>query len=328
MSYTVENITQSGTFDITQLVSSIKWSGDIRQASKKLEVNLAFGRDTYLPKYEVLPGTILILKNDGTEIMRGVVFERQKTTQGNYLVICYDHLIYLLKSKGTHIFRNMAPEDIIKKLCSDFSIPVGDIATTGITLSKLILRDKTIYDMCLTALTEAMKRNGKKYVMRMSEGKLNVVEKAKQTVRWLIAEGNNLIDASYSENINDMKNRIVIVGDKDQVLAKVEDANLIKQYGVLQELKKEDNIKSGEAQTLAKNLLKQLGQVSQEASIDCLGIDDVESGTAIEVQESLTGLTGTFYVDTDNHTVQNGQHTMSLKLNWTDEVATKEAPTE
>jgi len=326
MSYMVENVTQDGVFDLTPLVRSIKWGGDIRQAARKLEVDLAFGLDAYLPKYDVPLGSLLVLKNDTGEILRSVVFDRQKNTDGGYHVVGYEHLIYLLKSKGTYIFRGMTTEAIIKKLCTDFSIPVGDIAATGITLSKLILRDMTIYDMCLVALTETMKRNGKKYVLRIKEGKLHVIEKAKQTVRWLITEGSNLIQASYSENINDMKNRILIVGDKDQVLARVEDANLIKQYGVLQELKRENNIKTGEAQTIAKNLLKDLGRVSREASITCLGLDDVEAGTAIEVKETLTGLAGTFYVDTDDHTVQNGQHTMSLKLNWTDEVATRDAP--
>jgi len=332
MIYTVHNISQGGSvYDITSLVGTIKWGGDIRQAARKLEVDLAFGRDKYLPKYDVPLGSVLLLKKQDApprEIIRAVVFDRTKDTEGGYHVLGYDHLIYLLKSKGTYIFRQMAVDGIIRKLCADFSIPVGDIPAAGVVLPKLILRDMTIYDMCLVALTETTKRNGKKYILRMREGKLHVIEKAKQTVRWLITEGSNLASAKYNENIEDMKNRILVVGDKDQVLARVEDAGLIKQYGVLQELKKEGNIKTGAAQTMAKNLLKELGRVSREASIDCLGLDDVEAGTAIEVQETLTGLIGTFYVDTDDHTVENGQHMMHLKLNWTDEVATKEAPAE
>ncbi|MGB9903038.1 MAG: XkdQ/YqbQ family protein [Desulfotomaculales bacterium] len=327
MSYIVTNVLADGTaYDISQLIGSIKWGGDIRQAARHLEVSLAFGRDYYLPRYDAPLGSLLVLRSDNGELLRGVIFDRRKDTAGGYSLVAYDHLIYLLKSKGTYIFREMTATAIIQKLCSDFGIPVGEIANTGITLDKLILRDQTIYDMCVIALTETTKRNGKKYMMRMKEGALQVIEKAQQPLRWFITEGQNLIEASYSENIEDMRNRIVIVGDKDQVLATVEDTELIKQYGVLQELKREGNIKTGEARTIAANILKDLGKISREASITCLGLDDVEAGTAIEVQESLTGLVGTFYVDTDEHTVENGQHIMSLKLNWTDEVATKEAP--
>jgi hypothetical protein len=327
MSYTIQNILADGTiYDITPLIRTIKWGGDIRQAARRLEVELVFGRDTYLPKYNVPLGSILLLRGESGEIVRGVVFDIQKDTSGRYTVISYDHLNYLLKSKGTYKFRNMTADAIIKKLCSDFKIPVGDIPPTGIVLPKIFARDETIYDICVMALTETTKRNGKKYMLRMKQGKLNVIEKGAQVVKWYITEVQNLMDASYSENINEMKNKILVVGDKDEVLAKVEDPELIKQYGVLQELRREGNIKAGEAMTIAKNLLKELGKVKREASITCLGLDDVEAGTAIEVKETLTGLTGTFYVDTDDHTVQNGQHTMSLKLNWTDEVATKDAP--
>lgn len=327
MSYTVTNVLADGAaYDITQLVGTIKWGGDIRQVSRKLEVSLAFGRDYYLPKYEAPLGSLLVLQSDYGELIRGVIFDRRKDTGGGYSLVAYDHLIYLLKSKGTYIFRGMTATAIIQKLCGEFGITQGEIVDTGIPLEKLILREQTIFDMCIIALTETTKRNGKKYVMRMKEGALQVVEKAAQTVRWLITEGQNLVSAEYGENINDMKNRILIIGDKDKVLAQVEDTDLIKQYGILQEMKREGNIKTGEAQTMAANLLKDLGKISREASITCLGLDDVEAGTAIEVQESLTGLVGTFYVDTDDHTVENGQHTMNLKLSWTDEVATKDAP--
>lgn len=329
MSYTITNVLAGGSaYDITQLVRSMKWGGDIRQTARKIEIPLVYGRDYYLPKYEAPMGSLLVLRNDTSEILRGVIFDRKKDTDGGYSLVAYDHLIYFLKNKATYIFRGMTADAIINKLCKDFGVPVGDIASTGVALDKLILREKTIYDMAVIALTETTKRNGKKYMIRMKEGKLCVIEKSQQPLRWLITEGQNLISASYSESINEMKNRILIVGDKDQVLAQIEDADLIKQYGILQELKREGNIKTGEAQTMAANMLKDLGKVSKEASINCLGLDDVEAGTAIEVKESLTGLTGTFYVDTDDHTVENGQHTMALKLNWTDEVATSEAPEE
>lgn len=329
MTYKLINNLADGTqYDITQLAQTIKWSGDIRQAARKLEIEFAYGRDYYLPRYDVPLASLLILYNDDQEIIRAVVFDRGKSASGGQKVTAYEHSIYLAKSKDTKIFRGMTATAIIKQLCSWYGVPAGDIVDTVVPLEKLLLRQKTIYDMMVIALTETSKRNGKKYQIRMSQGKLNVIEKGAQVVRWLITEGQNLIDADYSENINEMRNRIIIVGDKDQVLAEVKDMDLIRQYGLLSELRQEGNIKAGEAQVMAQNLLKDLGKVSREAGLSCLGIDEVQAGTAVEVKESLTGLIGTFYVDTDEHTLQNGQHTMQLKLNWTDEVATQEADKE
>lgn len=325
MTYKLINQQPAGTFNITPLVKSIRWSGDIRQAARKMEIDMVYSRDENQPKYIPPLASWLILKNDDTEIIRTLPFTNGRDTGNKLTITTYTHAIYMLKSKHTAIYRNMTADAIIRQLCSAFGINIGEIPATGVTLSKLILRNMSVWDMCITALTETSKRNGKKYQIRFKEGKLNVIEKGKQTVRWVIAQGSNLISASYSESIEDMRNRVLIVGDKDQVIADVKDDELIKQYGLLQELKQESNITAGEAQTIAANILKELGKVFQEATIECLGIDDVEAGTAVEIQEDLTGLTGTFYVDTDEHTLSNGIHTMKLKLNWTDEVATKEA---
>lgn len=325
MTYKLINQQPAGTIDITPLVKSIRWGGDIRQAARKMEIDMVYSRDENQPKYIPPLASWLILNNNDTEIIRTVPFENSRDSSGNLKITSYTHAIYMLKSKHTAIYRNMTADAIVRQLCGAFGINIGEIPATGVTLSKLILRNKNIWDMCITALTETSKRNGKKYQIRFKEGKLNVIEKGKQTVRWVIKQGSNLISANYSESIEDMRNRIVIVGDNDKIIADVKNEDLIRRYGLLQELKQESNISKGEAQTIAANMLKELGKVFQEASVECIGIDDVEAGDAIEIREGLTGLTGTFYVDTDEHTLTNGIHTMRLKLNWTDEVAMKEA---
>jgi len=267
-----------------------------------------------------------MLKNGNTELFRGVVWEVSRGTQGTAQVTCFDHAIYLTHNVSTYKFVNMTPEAIISKICNDIGIAVGSLAPTGVNLAKLILRDHTLYDMALVALTEATKRNGKKYHLIMRQGKLNIEEKGQQMLRWLLTEGQNLMEASRSESLENMRNRVVIVGDKDEVLADLQNADLIKQYGMLQEYKRESNIQAGEAQVIAQNLLKELAKVSQALEISALGIDDVEAGRSVEVLETLTGIRGQYYVLQDQHELRNGNHTMRLVLSLETVVATKEAP--
>lgn len=325
MTYSVVNVLQDGrVFDISQLVKSIRWGGDVRQAARKLDLDMVYSSDENIPRYNVPLASVIILRNGDKEIIRGVVFDVEKDTDGTCQVTAYEHSIYLLKSKHTAVYRGMTATGIIKNLCSGFGVATGEMIETGVVLEKLILRNQTIWDMCITALTDTSKRNGKKYQLVMNEGKLSIWQKGAQGVRWSIAAGADLMSATYSENIEEMKNRIIIMGDKDKVLAEVKDAALIKQYGLLSDLQQEGNIKAAEAQQMAQNLLKELGKVNREASIESLGIDEVRPGVAIWVTEPLTGITGVFYVDTDEHRIENGLHTMRLKLNWTDEVAVKE----
>lgn len=326
MSYTIINVTKDGKqYDLTQVVSTLTWGGDVREAARKLEMELAYGRDYFAPKYIPPLGSVIILRND-MELFRGIVWEVSRGTQGTAHIVCFDHAIYLTNNVSTYKFTNMTPEAIITKICGDFGINIGSLAPTGVNLSKLILRDHTLYDMAIVALTEASKRNGKKYHLIMRQGKLNTEEKGKQVVRWLLTEGQNLMEASRSGSLENMRNRVVIVGDKDQVLADLKNDSLIKQYGMLQEYKRESNIKTGEAQVMAQNLLKELAKVSEALEITALGIDNVEAGKSVEVLETLTGITGQYYVLQDQHELQNGSHSMRLVLSLETVVATKEAP--
>lgn len=326
MSYVITNITRDGfQYDISQVVSTVSWGGDVREAARRMELEVAYSRDHYAPKYIPPLGSVIMLKND-TELFRGVVWEVSRGTQGTAHIVCFDHAIYLTNNISTYKFVNMTPEAIITKICGDFGINIGSLAPTGVNLAKLILRDHTLYDMALVALTEATKRNGKKYHLIMREGKLNTEEKGKQILRWLLTEGQNLMEASRSESLENLRNRVVIVGDKDQVLADLQNADMVKQYGMLQEYKRESNIQAGEAQVIAQNLLKELAKVSQALEIATLGIDNVEAGKSVEIKETLTGIAGQYYVLQDQHELKNGNHTMRLVLSLETIVATKEAP--
>ncbi len=326
MSYTITNITQDGNqYDLSQVVSTITWGGDVREAARRMELEIAYSRDHYAPKYIPPLGSVIILRNEA-ELFRGVVWEVSRGTQGTAHIVCFDHAIYLTNNVSTYKFMNMTPEAIITKICGDFGINIGSLAPTGVNLAKLILRDHTLYDMSTVALTEATKRNGKKYHLIMRQGKLNTEEKGKQLIRWLLTEGQNLMEASRSESLENLRNRVVIVGDKDQVIADIKNDGLISQYGMLQEYKRESNIQPGEAQVIAQNLLNELAKVSQALEITALGIDDVEAGKSVEIKETLTGITGQYYVLRDQHELKNGNHTMRLVLSLETIVATKEAP--
>ena len=80
-------------------------------------------------------------------------------------------------------------------------------------------------------------------------------------------------------------------------------------YGIFQDAYvKEEGVN---ATTAAKNML--IG-VSKESSVEAIGNIKCISGYAVKIKDSLTGLTGKFWINTDSHTWSNGVHTMSLNL--------------
>lgn len=321
-------INEKGTVDISDVIVSVSWSGDFRQVARKLEIRIAVSpTDAFLFQPFIDLGNMLkLLTDDGTELFRGYVFYKEKVSSNPEMqIIAYDGGVYLLKSKMTFNFQRMSPEQITRRVCSEVGVPVGSLVSTGTTTS-FIADNQSPYDIIMTAYTAASKQRGKKYMSIMKNGKLNVIEKgvvvAKYTLAAELLPNSKLIgDSTYSTSIENMINRVKIYDDKHNQIGKVENADWIKRYGVLQDAYTKEEDKN--STTVARNMLK---GVEQKASLDNV-IGDVEciTGQAVQVKEPCTGLNGLFYIDGDEHTWEDGQHMMNLELNFQNIMDTKEA---
>jgi hypothetical protein len=321
--FKVLNYLSDGTVnDITALMTSLAWSSDVRQAPQQMTVGLVFSNDVYTPRYQVRNGSVVVILEDEEEVLRGVVFKAPRNHSKTVSLTAYDHAIYMAKNKTTKILNGVSVKKFITSLCSEYGIPTGSIPELSLSLTA-IYRDMTLYDMIVSALTEVTKRTGEKYQVRMIKGELNIIKKSDQVLSWRIALGENLIDAQYNESIENLKNRIVIRGDNNQVLATVEDQGLIAAYGLLQEQFTEQ-ADAGDAQTIASNYLADLGKVLQEFTVKAIGIAQLRAGDAVEIADEFLEASGVFYVDRVSHSYQNQSHTMSITLNWTNEVAEQE----
>lgn len=298
--------------DITQLCNNVTWSGDIQQVARKLEFNVVYPlNDNNIEKVNIALGNMVIFYEDNKELFRGIVFTKEKSSSSQAIrVTCYDHLIYLIKSKGTYNFKKMTAEQIAQKVAGDFGISIGSLAKTNIS-QNLIVQGEDIYSIIMKAYTNAFKQNGKKYIPIMRQGKLYVIEKGSTVVNYVLESNTNITDSSYTESIENMVNRVKIYDDKGNYINKVENADWIKLYGVLQDTYTKEEGKN--ALTVAKNMLKGIersGDISALGNVDCI------TGYAIKVKEPYTNLVGLFYIDSDTHTWNNGQHTMQLSLHF------------
>lgn len=146
------------------IVKSVSWSGDIKQAARKLVVELSNTgdqREIYMTYKK--GGELRLIWDEKLELFRGVLFADQLNSKGQMTLTAYDENIYLTKSKDTKIFRNMTASSVIKKLCGEFSISIGEIQDTGYVIPKLVFRDKTLFEMMVMSLTESQNKTGKWY---------------------------------------------------------------------------------------------------------------------------------------------------------------------
>lgn len=311
------------------IVKSVRWSGDIKQAARKLVVDISNTGDLRELYMMFEKGGELRLILDGKqELFRGVIFADQVNAKGQMSLTAYDENIYLTKSKDTKIFRGESASAIIKRLCNEYSIPTGEIQDTGYVIPKLVFREKTLFEMMVMALTETQKQNGQHFWITSKEGKLKLLARKEQKGKWVLENGVNVLDASYSQSIEETRTQIKVIGGdakKKEISANAKDSELMKRFGIMQHLEKpEKEMTKSQMEQRAKQLLKDLATIDDQARIECLGIPEVVAGSCVYVKESVTGILGGYYISADEHRFENGSHTMSLTLSATDDIPAME----
>lgn len=301
-------INKKGKIDISEIITSATNAGDYRSCCRTLNFGIiksSIDKNTHTVPINL--GDNIQLKENGKVLFHGIVWDRDKNPDVNEInFLTRDFGIYLNKNKGNYKFKNITPEAITKKVCSDFGIKIGKIASTGVTISRKFL-GVTLYDIIMTSYTLA---NDKKYMVIFEGDKLNVVEKAVLKSKDLNIE--NLLTSSVSESLNDMTNRVNIYNSKDEIITKVENASDIKNYGLMTEYLKVTDSKEN-YQLKAKKMLE---GITRKISVTNIGDTSYISGNSVLYEDEQQGIKALFYIDADEHNWKNGIYSNKLTLNF------------
>lgn len=306
--------------DITDYISSISWGGSTSEVARKLElkvINAPLDKNI-TPLVIGLADTIYLYDDAGKELFRGYITDREAvSTTGTISYTAYDLLFYTLKSKATYNFSGKTPEAITEMVCKDMEIPIGNLASTGLS-QKLIVQGKSIYEIIMQAYTQAHQQNGKKYYVTAREGKLNVEELGSKVCKNELTDDCNITSSKYSETLSNMVNKVRIYdGDGNQTGVVQNDADL--KYGIFQQVYTKEEGK--DATTTAKSMFK---GVDKTFTIQCINYNDAVTGAGAVIRDSATGLKGKVWITADTHTWTNGVATMSLTVTLEKIMDTKE----
>lgn len=300
------------------ILTSVTWSGDITQAYRSLSIGLTNTIDGKMQAVPIEIGRELRLLSDDTEVFRGIIFNHSVNARGIMNATAYDENVYLTKNSDTRKFSGLTADSIIRQLCADFGIDIGQIAETGYVIPKLTLRDKTLWDMITIALTETRKQTGRRFLLSAKEGALQLTERGEKVADFALEDTTNILDASYSQSIEELRTQVKVFGgdeEKSPISAIAKDDELIARFGLMQHIERADSdLKHSQIAQMAAKLLDDLGKIRDEASIEAIGNVEITAGTAVYVREALTQIIGGFYVITDSHSWSNGTHRMSLTI--------------
>lgn len=300
------------SYDITQIVTQVTWSGDINSCSRRLDFStISSAEDKNIPNFDIPLSSHITLYENGEELFRGFIVEREKdssSTTTSYLA--FDYAQKLSDIKVSYNIKDKTASEIMTMALKDYKLDIGKVAPANTKIKKVFL-GTTIYEMIQTAYTEQSKKDNKKYMIYADKGLICSMEKGVTKLKVKFEEGSNIMSTTFTESVTDMVNKVIIVDENGNKKSEVRDENMQKIHGLFQDVYK---IEEGKDSTLeAKNMLK---GVDKTMSLSGFGDNTCRTGYGVEVKDSHTGLTGLFYIDSDTHTWEGNTYKIDLDLNF------------
>ncbi|HJB99145.1 MAG TPA: hypothetical protein H9764_01705 [Candidatus Flavonifractor merdavium] len=297
--------------DLAQLIQSITWSGSDLQTARQLSASLAVPRDGSVEPPALEEGAQITFRLSGQgDLLTGPLLSVTTTSQSSVVDLsALDYGRFLVGNDGWYQFSGAAPETAVATICQDFGIRAGNLAKTGVMVSRKfpgVSLDKMIRS--LYAL--ASQQNGKRYLIRFTGGgALEVVEKPSSAT----LEIKSTMSVTNTWDISKLQNSVAIYTDKGAFVRRVEDAASVAVNGRLEHVLTQ---KSGEdAGAEAEQWLEDNG-LQQNLTVETLGDPRLISGNAVRLRDTGSGVTGLFWIESDTHTWKNGQYLTKVKLNF------------
>lgn len=282
---------QTGSFDITNLVSTVHWSGSCTQCARTLSFELLADGAPDCPL-----GCHVSLSEGGKNLFTGIVLTRTWASSSPIIdLTAFDYGVYLNQNQTSKKFVGMTPEAATAALCGEFGISTGTLAPTGVAVSRKFFA-KSLYEVIMTMYSVAAGTTGKQYFVLFEGTTLQVLEKGAAGTLLVVRGGSNLIDASTTESAAQVVNRVIAYDENENLIKAFDDAESAALFGVMQRVIRQG---SGEdAAAKAADLLRG-AQPEQKITVNCLG----DRLAGIYPKQDTPGQTGQYL---ERRTVKKG----------------------
>ncbi len=312
----VNLIKSSGTkYNITNACTRITWGGASSAPCRHASFDyLNAPYDTSLNIPTVASGDWISL-NDETEgeVFYGEIYGVEKSSQiGTVTFTAYDFMKNLLESKGQYNFKNVTPEAVAAQVCADAQVPVRFLYPTGFNIASMLCDNMSLHDIIMAGYTKAYLATGKKFFPMIYKRGFSVYHAKWGVSNFQLSDKTNIYESNITETVENLKNVIKIYDAAGNQLGEHRIQESIQKYGVFQDIYTQEE--GVDAATAAYNML----HVTPEQTIKVSAIGDINclSNYSVEVRDGATGLYGRYWITSDEHVWENGNHKMDLELTF------------
>lgn len=311
-------------YDVTQLVEQIKWSGRKGSSSRTLSATLVDdnGYKHARSGIDVEQGHQCLFNHKGQELFRGIIMTQTQNDRKRLTFKAYDNGIYLANNKDTFVYTNKTASDVFRDCCTRLGLPMGEVAECTYRIPELTKPKTTAFDAIINALSLDLDATGIRHYVSSAKGALSLLTRRENIMQWVIEVGQNLSSYTYTKSIEKVRTRVKMLSKEGTTLAEKTNAGLEEKIGIFQEIEQPDeSLTAAQINSLVESILNEKNTPERTLSLEAMGIAEVISGIGVFIIIPELGLSRTFYVDSDTHTFKGNMHTMSLKLNYANDIA-------
>jgi len=301
--------------EITNYTGGLAWQNTILELATTMSFEVAKTDAKYLNIYTPQLGSIISLVTN-EEIFRGIVISIDDgDLRLNKYTVC-DFGWYLNKSSETYQFNAMPAYKAIQKMCGDFNIEIDSLPDIKTEITKIYM-DKTISEI----LSDILEQCGGGFNFNVTPKGLRIYKIGDITaypefqlspntrnIYSPTARGNQ----SHTESIEDMKNSIKVITEKDDMYSVkkvVRNDELIQKYGLLQDVVKIDPEKEN-ANVVAQAKLSELSRIKESISFEIIEAIDSYTRAGYMITVDSTD----YIIEGSGHSIKNGIHYVKIDL--------------
>ena len=264
-------------------------------------------------------GNTLAFYVDDELFFYGYVFEKSRSGDQIIKTTCYDQIRYL-KNKSTLQYKGWTYSDLLKNICADRHLAIGDIEDTSFTIPARTEINQEYYQMLKFASDITTANTNKIFVLFDKGGKICLKDinnmKCKDVINY-----DTTLDFDYSTSISDNTyNRVhlKLLDDQNREVksASAEDTENIAKWGLLEYFDQTNN--EEEIEGKAEELLSFLNKKNRKLKLkNIVGRTDVRAGSLVPVDMPKIGdinIKGYMMVASVTHKFQEEHHFMDMEV--------------
>lgn len=290
---------------IELLQGDINWSGSKDTVARMLNFSILYSPlDKNLPVYKAKMGDKVTYSDSNKTFFYGYIEKIDYNTDDNIINIsCYDLMKRLLNSKCLGRFKGTLTQ-LANNICGSFYLKNGIESDSKHIHNIVSTGNLSYYDILKTACDSMFER----YCLYLDGITLKLAEHEIQDNYEI---GKNIRTSSFSQNMSEMINRVLIIDNKGHLINTVQNNESINQYGLFQDVYTYDK----DSKNNLANASKLLNNGNNEARITVNNNNKCISGRFIKVFEPINNFNGIFEILSDNHIIGADSY-MDLEIKY------------